>query len=136
MPRRPPKEWFYYVVGELEQNPDIKNAKAVAAWLWYKFMKPESKKAILKAEGKLDPDTIKVRRGMVKLPRVTKFADFKGQGLMRLLWREDLSLFPELALYLRTNKALIESLKFAGLKEESRGKWVLRTERFSIFVYV
>jgi hypothetical protein len=132
---RPPREWFYYVVAELEKNPDVKNPKRLAGWLWHHFMKPETKKAILKAEGKLDPQ-VHVRKGMINKPKVIEFADFKGSGLARLLWREDYTLFPEFALYMRKNKALEEALRFAGLKEEAKGKWVLRTNTFNIFVYV
>lgn len=133
MPRRPPREWFYYVVGELEQNSDIKNAKAVAAWLWYKFMKPETKRAVLEAEGKLDP--LKARKGLIKSPQVLRFNDLKGDGLVRVLHRKDGSYFPEFAFYPRSRTFLRESLRDAAFNEEEAGKWVLRTNKFSIFVY-
>lgn len=142
MPRRPPKEWFYYVVNELRQVPDVRNAEAVAGWLWYKFMKPETKRAILKAEGKLDPE-LKVRKGLIKKPKVTSYKDFKASGLMRVLWLDDPThklgeyrLFPEFALYPKRKPAILSSLQHAGFKEEEAGKWVLRTNKFSVFVYV
>jgi len=80
--------------------------------------------------------TIKVRRALIDTPRVKRFRDFKGAGLLRVLERSS-DLFPEFALYMRQGGSMVlRSLEDAGLKEEERGKWVLRTDRFSIFVYV
>jgi hypothetical protein len=78
----------------------------------------------------------KVRRHMISKPAVKSFKDFPASGLIRVLDREK-DKFPEFALYPRAkNKAKVEkSLRHAGLKEEETGKWVLRTDRFSIFVY-
>jgi hypothetical protein len=80
---------------------------------------------------------IKARRHFITKPAVKSFKDFNAPGLIRVLDREK-DKFPEFALYPRErNKAKIEkSLRHAGLKEEDgKGKWVLRTDKFSIFVY-
>jgi hypothetical protein len=95
----------------------------------------ESVKKTLKTKGLADP-VIHVRRKLVNAPPVKSFKDFPCSGLIRVLDREK-DKFPEFALYPRArNKAKIEkSLRYAGLKEEEKGKWVLRTDRFNIFVY-
>jgi len=135
MPRRPPKEWFYYVVGELEKVKGITDPKAVAGWLWYHWMKPETKKAILRGE-RLDPDAIiKVRKGLIQKPKVLEHKDYKADGLIRVLRLEKQILFPEFALYPPSSPAVEESLADAGFVEEEPDKWVLRTNKFSIFVY-
>lgn len=92
--------------------------------------------------GILDPyasesvPTIKARRKLINKPRVRSYHDIKASGLIRILERSR-DLFPEFALYPpRGGSFLAESLKDAGFKEEERGKWVLRTNRFSIFVYL
>jgi hypothetical protein len=72
---------------------------------------------------------------------VLDYYDFEADGLIRVLLREDQTLFPELALYIKlyslTHLAIdvLESLRQAGFREEERGKWVLRTDKFNIFVY-
>lgn len=139
MPRTPPKEWFYYVVAELEKNPDVKNPKRLAGWLWTHFMKPETKKAILKAEGKFDP--LKKRSKLINMPKVVAFDDIEGRGLIRVLRRDDGSHFPEFAVYPSKVMQTVgfhmeESLRDARFSLEAKGKWVLRTNKFSIFVYV
>jgi len=54
MPRRPPKKWWNKTVKKLKKMEDgIKNAEKIAGWIWYHQMKPATKRAILKAEGKL-----------------------------------------------------------------------------------
>jgi hypothetical protein len=80
--------------------------------------------------------TIRVRRKLISKPAVKSFKDFAASGLIRVLDREK-DKFPEFALYPRArNKAKVEkSLRNAGLKEEEKGKWVLRTDKFNIFVY-
>jgi hypothetical protein len=82
------------------------------------------------------PKDPKVRRHFISKPAVKSFKDFAASGLIRVLDREK-DKFPEFALYPRAkNKAKIEkSLKHAGFKQEETGKWVLRTDKFSIFVY-
>jgi len=81
--------------------------------------------------------TIRIRRKLISKPAVKSFKDFPASGLIRVLDREK-DKFPEFALYPRArNMAKVEkSLKHAGLKEEEAAKWVLRTDRFNIFVYV
>jgi hypothetical protein len=135
MPRRPPKEWFYNVVAELKKVPGVTDPKALAGWLWYHWMKPGTKKAVLKAEsGAYDPNIIiKLRKGLKNKPRVLGYSDIKGAGLVRILTREK-DYFPEFALY--PERGLTgPALKDAGFVEESRGKWVLRTNKFNVFVY-
>jgi len=93
----------------------------------------ESTKKALRTKGKLDP--LRIRNMLRQKPEVEKYLDFKAGGLVRVLIRKDGSLFPELALYPRPVEYIIDSMKDAGFKQESRGKWVLRTNKFNIFVY-
>jgi hypothetical protein len=94
--------------------------------------------------GLYDPKkkALKVRKRLTDKPKVLSHKDFKADGLIRVLARKDGTYFPEFALYPqknfnRRNKARpLASLVDAGLTEESRGKWVLRTNKFNIFVYV
>jgi hypothetical protein len=79
---------------------------------------------------------IKVRRGLTTKPKVVSHADLKADGLIRVLIRQNQTAFPEFAFYTRARKDLEVALSDAGLKEESKGKWVLRTNKFNIFVYV
>jgi len=132
MPRRPPKEWFYYVVSELEKVKGVTDPKAVAGWLWHHGMKPETKKKILKGES-LDP--LRKRTKLTNKPKVLSYHDFKGEGLIRILWREK-DLYPEFALYMPSNQDIRAALALAGFNHESKGKWVLRTNKFNIFVYL
>ena len=85
-----------------------------------------------------DPtQVIKVRKTMITKPKVLGFGDYEGDGLIRVLEREDGSSFAEFTLYMKNvDDVVIDSLLFAGLKEEERDKWVLRTNKFSIFVYI
>lgn len=81
--------------------------------------------------------TIKIRKKLISKPKVKGFKDFNSPGLIRVLDREK-DKFPEFALYPRARNVgkVVKSLRDAGLKQEEKGKWVLRTERFNIFVYV
>jgi hypothetical protein len=96
------------------------------------------KRSVRKAH-KRNLDPFRKRRGLTSKPEVLGFKDFKGTSLVRVLQRKR-DLFPEFALYVRFKKMAHEvqdgMLKDAGLKEQGTGKWVLRTDRFNIFVYV
>jgi hypothetical protein len=96
------------------------------------------KKALKTKRKKLDP--LKKRSKMISKPVVKGFKDIKAGGLVRVLFREaGAGNFPEFALYPQKTSYSMEmkaSLHNAGLKEESRSKWVLRTNKFNIFVYV
>jgi len=96
----------------------------------------ESVKKMLRTKGILDP--LKARKGLIKKPKVLAFKDYDAKGLIRMLHREDGTLFPEIAIYPTSHKlvTLTDCLKDAGLKQEARGKWVLRTNKFNIFVYI
>jgi len=85
-------------------------------------------------KAKLDP--LKARRGLIKKPKVLGYSDIKASGLIRILEREDHKLFPEFALYPPHSKKMEYALAHAGLMPESKGKWVLRTNKFNIFVYI
>ena len=100
------------------------------AWRRKAKLDPESMYAFEKK--KLDP--LKARKGLIKKPRIRGHKDFHGSGLIRVLFREK-DLFPEFAIYPKA-KIPTQSLIDAGLKEESKGKWVLRTNKFNIFVYI
>jgi len=85
-----------------------------------------------------DPaQVIKIRKRMVEKPKVLGFGDYEGDGLIRVLEREDGSLFPEFAIFMKdVDDLVVGSLEFSKLKEEKRNKFVLRTDRFNIFVYL
>jgi hypothetical protein len=91
----------------------------------------------MKTHRKAKKKTIKVRKKLISKPAVKGFKDFNSPGLIRVLDR-DKDKFPEFALYPRARNAgkVVKSLRDAGLKQEEKGKWVLRTDRFNIFVYV
>jgi hypothetical protein len=93
-----------------------------------------SVKKALRTKGKLDP--LKKRTKLMSTPKVQRFKDFKAGGLVRVLYREGHTLFPEFALYPKRSNDVMLSLVDAGLKQEARGKWVLRTNKFNIFVYL
>jgi len=80
---------------------------------------------------------LKVRRKLISLPNVKSAKDFNCSGLIRVLDREK-DKFPEFALYPRNRNLakIVKSLRDAGFEQEERGKWVLRNDRFSVFVYV
>lgn len=84
----------------------------------------------------LDPGKkLIVRKTLIKKPKVVRYIDFKGdKGLIRVLERTT-DHYPEFALYMRMSKALRKSLIDAGFTREQANKWVLRTNRFSVFVY-
>lgn len=98
----------------------------------------ESLRKALRTKAKLDP--LKARKKLVATPRVLNLKDYKGQGFIRVLWRANETTFPEFALYVKfrgmAHQMQDDMLKDAGLTEESKGKWVLRTNKFSIFVFV
>lgn len=85
---------------------------------------------------KADP-VVKVRRRLISLPSVKSFKDFNCSGLIRVLDREK-DKFPEFALYPRNRNLakIVKGLRDAGLAQEEKGKWVLRTDKFNVFVYV
>jgi hypothetical protein len=86
---------------------------------------------------KLDP--LKTRTRMISKPKVVSFKDIKADGLVRVLFRVGNDRFPEFALYPKKTKFSMEmkaALHNAGLTEEAKGKWVVRTNKFNIFVYV
>jgi hypothetical protein len=97
-------------------------------------MERKRKKQWERAHRKHDP--LKVRKGLTNKPRVTDYLDIKGKGMIRVLRLAIGKNFPEFALYMEKRKPLIAGLSHAGLKEESKGKWVLRTNKFNIFVYM
>lgn len=94
------------------------------------------KRSVAKARkaknAKLDP--LKPRKRLINKPKVIDHVDVKAGGLIRVLYREDNTVFPEFALYPKSLD--VTCLKHAGLIEENRGKWVLRTNKFNIFVYI
>jgi len=86
---------------------------------------------------------LQIRKHLVEKPAVVRFGDFEGtDSMIRLLLRSDDSTFPEFALYTdryrpRFNKKVMgQALRDAKFTEEARGKWVLRTDKFSIFIYM
>jgi hypothetical protein len=89
-------------------------------------------------KAKAHKKTAKIRKKLISKPAVKSFKDFPANGLIRVLEREK-DKFPEFALYPRArNKAKIEkALRNADFEQrkDEPGKWVLRTDKYSIFVY-
>jgi hypothetical protein len=91
---------------------------------------------------KLDP--LKTRTGLIANPQVKSYKDTEAMGTIRVLQRKNAPFFPELALTVPDAKTLPSktiadistSLESAGFTFEGRGKWVLRTNKFNIFVYI
>jgi|SRR5271157_2288718 len=84
---------------------------------------------------------MKVRTKLIAVPRVTEFKDFRAsQGLVRVLHRVDGTLFPELMLVLKfrgmKHQVQDDMLKAAGFTEEKTGMWVMRSNKYSVFMYV
>lgn len=81
---------------------------------------------------------LKTRKQLVANPQVLSFRDIKVPGTVRVLKRRDAEDFVELAVTVpgHYREAVMPSLKFGGFTDEKRGKWVLRTNKFNIFVYV
>lgn len=93
-----------------------------------------------KRKKRLDPE-LKVRKKLIATPRVLKFKDYNArEGKIRVLWRVNKTLFPELMLALKfkgmAHEVQDDMLKDAGFTEESKGQWVFRSNKFSVFVYV
>lgn len=148
--KRPPREWFYPVVDKIRKEaPQVDNPEALAGWIWYHWMKPSTKKAILKAvkEGrkaklgfrkvtarmlrgygkrkrKHDPETREYIQYKKKRIPVKGYKDFwlGKNALIRLLYRDDGSIFPEYAIY---------GGRKAGLKKD----FIFRGDEFNLFVY-
>lgn len=91
---------------------------------------------------KHDPEPeMKVRKKLIAVPRVEAFKDYRAsQGLVRVLQRANNTLFPELMLALKfrgmAHEIQDDMLKDAGFTEEERGMWVIRSNKFSVFMYV
>ncbi|MEM2169870.1 MAG: hypothetical protein QW186_08755 [Candidatus Bathyarchaeia archaeon] len=50
-PRRPPKKWFYRAVRRIEEeHPEVDDPYALAAWVWHYWMKPSTRRRILREE--------------------------------------------------------------------------------------
>jgi hypothetical protein len=80
--------------------------------------------------------------------RVITYSDFKASGMLRLLYLNDGTFSPEIAIYIPKIGVAIESaLENAGFVEEAMGKYpdeeifprgrkfVLRTDKCTIIVY-
>ena len=87
--------------------------------------------------GKYDPKPLKTRKALIANPPVEKFHDYGALGTIRILHRKKAELFPELALTAEKKGVDIKpALTAAGFTDEKSGKWVLRTNKFNIFVYI
>jgi hypothetical protein len=75
------------------------------------------------------------KRGLQSKPEVLSVKDIKCPGLVRILFRKDRSRFPEFALYPKRFDVVEPMLVAAGFEKMSRGKYVLRTNMLSVFVY-
>ena len=92
------------------------------------------KESVKKALRTKQYDPIHPRRRLISKPEVLSHKDTKAYGLIRVLTRAR-DYFPEFALYPK-QRFEHKALKDAGLREEQPRKWVLRTDKFSIFVYI
>lgn len=109
-----------------------------------KTLKTKRRKGIINTTKRRAKQTVlKIRRDFISRPAVVRYGDFEGNdSMIRLLLRSDDSTFPEFALYTDRyrpkfdKKVMGQALRDAKFTEEARGKWVLRTNKFSIFVYV
>jgi len=119
LPRRPPKKWFYRCVKRVgELRPEVTDPKALCGWLWHHGMKRLTKKRLLEAEGGKKPhDPMPLKR-----KKVLSYRDYRVPGLIRLLYLEDGTYFPEYALW--------DGAK-AGLKKDH----IVRTNEYNLFVY-
>lgn len=85
-------------------------------------------------------DPLKKRSGLIANPQVKGFHDYGALGTVRILHRKNAVSFPELALTAEHKGNYMaeigEALSNAGFTDELQGKWVLRTNKFNIFVYV
>jgi len=68
------------------------------------------------------PSRFKRKKESFKRKKVLSYKDYRVPGLVRLLFLEDGSIFPEYAIY---------NAKKAGLKED----FIYRGEEFNLFVY-
>jgi hypothetical protein len=101
-----------------ELRPEVTDPKALCGWLWHHGMKRLTKKRILEAEeGKKGHDPMPLRR-----KKVLSYKDYPVKGLIRLLFLEDGSIFPEYALY---------GAAKAGLRQDH----IVRTNDYNLFVY-
>lgn len=74
---RPPKEWFSYVVKEIKKRrPRVKDPSALAGWLWYHQMKPETREKVLIAvkAGRSAGIIRKLSAGMIVRGKVIRVA--------------------------------------------------------------
>jgi hypothetical protein len=116
LPRRPPKKWFERAVRSIKRKaPEVTDPKALAAWVWHYWMTPKRKKEVLKEE-------VKAHDPVLRRKKVLSYKDYPVKGLIRLLFLEDGSIFPEYALY---------GAAKAGLKEDH----IVRTNDYNLFVY-
>ena len=85
-------------------------------------------------------DPLKPRKELIANPQVEKFHDYNALGTVRILHRKEALSFPELALTAEHKGSYMreigEALKNAGFTDELRGKWVFRSNKFNIFVYI
>lgn len=103
--------------------------------------KAKTKRKRRKRKPKTHDPEVKVRKKLIVNPQVLQVNDFTSKGLVRVLHRKTDS-FPEFALYPEHTRSqfnkniVLGSLKDAGFTDEGKGKWVLRTNKFNVFVYV
>ena len=103
--------------------------------IWAREQQARATERMFKAIDKGILDPLKARKGLTNKPHVLGYSDYKCSGLVRVLRRVGDN-FPEFALYPSRKTIIVPSLQQAGFNEESRGKWVLRTNKFNIFVYI
>jgi len=89
---------------------------------------------------KLDP-ALKTRK-LTATPKVHRYDDLTGvDSTVRILTRQNAEPLPEFGLFVKASgyhvsQPFLDMLDAAGFTYEDRGKWVLRTNKFNIFVYV
>lgn len=78
------------------------------------------------------------RKKLIANPQVTGYVDAKTNwAVIRVLYRRNAPALPEFAMKaISGTMELHDGLQAAGFTDEGRGKWVLRTNKFNIFVYI
>jgi len=128
---------------KLRKHRKAEHAKAHKKSVTKTLKTKRARGIINKHDPRKKSSVLQIRRRLVERPAVVQYGDFEGDdSMIRLLLRSDDSTFPEFALYASryrpkfSKKVMGQALRDAKFTEEARGKWVLRTDKLSIFVYL
>ena len=90
-----------------------------------------------RAKKKLDAEA-KVRKKLIANPQVQRFVDAKSNwAVVRVLHRKGAPPLAEIGVKVVSGKVEVkEAVDAAGFTNEGQGKWVWRSNKFSVFIYV